>query len=95
LRGPTTSALTALKEISEAIPTNVKVNVDEFLVTNELIRIRGVTESYGNVDTLEASIKRNPRFSGAEKSDVSKNREGKARFIVQAPREPADGEEEG
>ncbi len=95
LRGPTTTPLTALKELSEAVPKSVTVNVDEFLVTDEMIRIRGITGSYTEVDTIEAAVKKNPRFAAAEKSDVSKTREGKARFIVQAPREPGEGEDEG
>ena len=94
LRGPTLTPLTALKEISEAVPSTVKIDIDEFLVTDEMIRIRGVTDSYGSVDTVEAAIKKSPHFAFAEKSDVSKAREG-TRFMVQAPREPGSGEEEG
>lgn len=95
LRGPTTSPLTALKEISEAVPKTTKVNVDEFLITDEMIRIRGNTESYEAVDTIEAAIKKNPRFAGAEKSDVSKGRDQTTRFMVQAPREPVEEGDEG
>ncbi len=95
LRGPSTTPLTALKEISEAVPSTVKVNVDEFLVTDEMIRIRGTTGSYGEVDTIEAAVKKNPRFTGAEKSDVRKTRDQKTSFIVQAPREPGEEGNEG
>jgi hypothetical protein len=95
LRGPTTTPLTALKEISEALPVTIKVDIDEFLVNNEMIRVRGNTDSYGSVDAIEAAIKKNPRFAGAEKSDVTKIRAGGTRFMVQSPREPASEEDDG
>ena len=73
----------------------VKVEIDELLVNDGMIRIRGNTDSYGSVDTIEAVIKKNERFAGAEKSDVTKVRDGGTRFMVQSPREPADEEGEG
>jgi Tfp pilus assembly PilM family ATPase len=95
LKGYEITPLAALKEISEAVPKSVVVDVDEFMINDEMVRIRGTTDSYGSVDTIEAQIKSNPMFAQAEKSDVNKDREGKARFVVRAPRQPVDEEDEG
>ncbi len=95
LQGYDITPLMALKEISEAVPKTVTVDVDEFMVNDEMVRIRGTTDSYGSVDTIEAKIKARPMFHQAEKSDVNKGRDGEARFVVRAPRQPVDEEDEG
>ena len=95
LRGFDITPLMALKTISEAVPKDVVVDVDEFMVNDEMIRIRGTTDSYGSVDTIEAKIKSKPIFQQAEKSDVNKGREGKTRFVVRSPRVPAEEEDQG
>ena len=95
LQGFEITPLEALKEISEAVPTTVVVDVDEFMINDEMVRIRGTTDSYGSVDTIEAQIKARPMFAQAEKSDVNKARDGQARFVVRAPRQPVDEGDEG
>lgn len=95
LRGPTITPLRALKEISEAVPKNVKIDVDEFIVNEEIIRLRANTDSLTTVDVIEAAIREKPNYASAEKSDVTKNRDQSARFIVQAPREPGGEETDG
>jgi general secretion pathway protein L len=92
LTGYEMTPLIALKEISEAVPTSVVVDVDEFMINDEMVRIRGTTDSYGSVDTIEAQIKARPMFQQAEKSDVNKAADGQARFVVRAPRQPATEE---
>ena len=95
LRGFGMTPLDALKIMSEAVPPNIVVDVDEYLVNNEMIRIRGQTDSFQSVDSIESSIKGQPGWAGATKSDVSKARDGKMRFVVTIPREPSDEEDEG
>ncbi|MCO4771705.1 MAG: pilus assembly protein PilM [Deltaproteobacteria bacterium] len=95
LRGFGMSPLDALKILSEVVPNNVTVDVDEYLVNDEMIRIRGQTDSFQSVDSIEAAIQGRPGWGEAKKSDVSKARDGKMRFVVTIPREPTEAEDEG
>ncbi len=95
LRGFGTTPLDALKIMSETVPANLTVDVDEYLVNDEMIRIRGQTDSFQSVDTIELAIQKQPGWGEAKKSDVSKARDGKMRFMVTIPREPSEGEDEG
>ena len=85
--------LVALKELSAVVPTEVPIDVDEYLVNPEMIRIRGTTDSFGSVDSIEAAISSHIHFKGAQKSDVNKARDGKMRFVVTIPRNGKEGEE--
>ena len=93
LSGYSVTPLIALKEISDAVPKSIVVDLNEFLVNEEMIRLRGTTDSFGSVDQLEARIKGRPLFEAAEKSDVNKARDGKMNFVLKAPREPQVTEE--
>ncbi len=90
LTGYGTTPLDALKILSEAMPTDVVVDVEEFLVNDEMIRIRGMTDSFASVDKIEAAIQKKPGWEEAKKSDVNKARDGKMRFMVTIPREPTE-----
>ena len=90
LRGFGTTPLDALKIISEAMPNDVKVDIDEFIVNDEMIRIRGITDSFASVDKIEAAIKEKPGWAEAKSSDVNKARDGQMRFVVTIPREPTE-----
>ena len=87
LRGPEVTPLLALKEMSDAVPKETKLDVDEFLVNEEMIRIRALTDSFGSIDSVEAALKRRPIFRGATKSNGNKTRNGDMRFNVTIPRE--------
>ncbi len=95
LTGPELTPLIALREISKIMPTSVTVDVSEYLVNNEMIRIQAKTDSFGSVDTIEAAILESPRFKGAQKSNVNKARNGKMSFTVTIPRNESSEEEEG
>ena len=82
----------ALRELSETVPDDITVNIDEFMVNDEMLRLRGTTDSFGSVDRIEAAILANPLFPGAKKSDVNKARDSKMRFMVTIPREPEEEE---
>ena len=86
LRGHPITPLDGLKFLSELVPSTVVVDLEEFIVNDEMIRIRGETDSFQAVDTIEAAIQARPGWQSAEKSDVSKTREGKMRFVVTIPR---------
>ena len=87
LQGHSMTPLDTLKELSDTVPAGITVDLDEFLANDEMIRIRGTTDSFGSVDRIEAAILANPKFAGAKKSDVNKARDGKMRFVVTIPRE--------
>lgn len=95
LRGFGTTPLDALRIMSETVPPNLTVDVDEYLVNDDMIRIRGQTDSFQSVDSIELAIQKQPGWAEAKKSDVSKARDGKMRFVVTIPREPSEGEDEG
>jgi len=95
LRGFGMTPLDALRVLSKTVPNNVTVDVDEYLVNDDMIRIKGQTDSFQSVDTIEAAIKEHPGWAEAKKSDVSKARDGKMRFTVTIPREPSEEGGEG
>ena len=90
LKGPPMTPLEAMKELSSTVPEDIVVDIDEFLANDDMIRIRGQTDSFGSVDRIEAAILGNPKFAGAQKSDVNKARDGKMRFVVTIPRYPVE-----
>jgi len=95
LTGPELTPLIALRELSTTIPENVSVDVSEYLVNNEMVRIQAKTDSFGSVDSIEAAILANPRFKGAQKSNVNKARNGQMSFTVTIPRNESAEEDEG
>jgi Tfp pilus assembly PilM family ATPase len=95
LRGAENSPLTLLRQLSNTIPGEIEVNVDEYLVNSEMVRIRGTTDSFGSIDKIEAAILEHDMFQGAKKSDVNKSRDGKMRFVVTIPRSYEGQETEG
>jgi len=95
LRGPENSPLTLLRELSNTVPAEIEVDLEEYLVNSEMVRIRGTTDSFGSIDKIEASILDKPMFQGAKKSDVNKSRDGKMRFVVTIPRSYEGEETEG
>jgi hypothetical protein len=95
LTGPELTPLVALRELSGTIPANVKLDVSEYLVNSEMIRIQAKTDSFGSVDSIEAAILENPRFKGAQKSNVNKARNGQMSFTVTIPRNGSAEEDEG
>ncbi len=95
LTGPDLTPLSALRELSMAIPANVTLDVSEYLVNGEMIRIQAKTDSFGSVDAIEAAILDIPRFKGAQKSNVNKARNGKMSFTVTIPRNASEEEDEG
>ena len=95
LEGNENSSLTLLRELSKAIPDDIVVDLDEYMVNNEMVRIRGITDSFGSVDKIEAAILDREMFRGAKKSDVNKSRDGKMRFVVTIPRVYEGEEVEG
>lgn len=95
LEGHEHSSLTLLRELSNAVPGDLVVDVDEYVVNDDIMKIRGITDSFGSVDKIEAAILEKDMFRGAKKSDVNKSRDGKMRFNVTVPRVHEDEEVEG
>ncbi|MCP4871015.1 MAG: pilus assembly protein PilM [Proteobacteria bacterium] len=92
LEGPPMTALESMREISNALPSARKVDVDEYLVNTEMIRLRGKTDSYGTGEALEADALGSEKFPGAEVSDLNKARDGSTTFILTIPRYADDPE---
>ena len=95
LEGHEHSTLTLLRELSNTVPSDLVVDVDEYVVNDDMMKIRGITDSFGSVDKIEAAILEKDMFRGAKKSDVNKSRDGKMRFNLTVPRVHEDEEVEG
>ena len=95
LTGPKLTPLVALRELSLIMPASIKVDVNEYLVNNEMIRIQAKTDSFGSVDTIEAAILDSQLFKRAQKSNVNKARNGQMSFTVTIPRKATSEEDEG
>jgi hypothetical protein len=97
LQGHKNTPLDVLRALSIAVPDNIVVDVDEYSVDRDAIRMRGETDSFTSIDRIEAALQGNPSLAGAKKSDVNKGREGKTRFLMTIPRDPqvAEGQTPG
>jgi general secretion pathway protein L len=93
LEGPPLTSLEVLRELSSILPASRQLNIDEFLVNQDMIRLRGTTDSYGSGESIEADALKSPKFPGAVVSDLNKDsRSGKTRFILTIPRYPEETE---
>jgi type II secretory pathway component PulL len=60
------SALDLMALISERVPVDVNVKLEEVAIDRELIRLKVVAENYEAMDRLENELKTEPTFSGAD-----------------------------
>ncbi len=64
------SPLAALKEISDAIPEGVKIDVFDIVIDSGKIRIQAQTDSFESVDRIRGGLLSAPHFQGVEVSDA-------------------------
>lgn len=71
------TAIDLLYSISMAVPNNVEVDVDEYVMDTDSIRIRGRTQSYDSVDTLKKTFEALPYFREVQARDTKAASDGK------------------
>ncbi|MCK6527492.1 type II secretion system protein GspL [Myxococcota bacterium] len=79
------TALDVLKRLSEVVPVDVKVDLDELSVSDEVINLRGRTDSFDAVDRVESALKKDAEFVAAYKHDRTGSA-GVTRFAITIPR---------
>lgn len=71
------TAIDLLFALSTAVPRNVTVDVDEYAMDPDSIRVRGRTGSYDNVDTLKKAFENLPYFREVQAKDTKSASDGK------------------
>ena len=79
------SPLVILKDLSNQIPADVKVDFDELTVNQDGVRITCTTADFESADQVVAILQKAPQFKGAKKGDQSRSRDGSARFTISMP----------
>lgn len=64
------SSIALLKAISEKIPEDIKVNIDDFLLDKSRIRIQGDTASFENVERIKRELEKIPFFKNVVVGDA-------------------------
>ena len=80
-----TTAFDLLKEFSEAVPKDHKIDVDNIDISSEAIKLRANTDKFETVDKIESAVKRHPRFAQASAHDKVKGRDASTRFEMTIP----------
>lgn len=70
------TAIDLLFAISTAVPKSITVDVDEYNMDTDSIRIRGRTQSYDNVDTLKKTFEGLPYFREVQARDTKSAADG-------------------
>lgn len=71
------TAIDLIHGISMAVPNNVEIDVDEYIMDTDSIRIRGRTQSYDSVDTLKKTFEALPYFRDVQARDLKTAADGK------------------
>jgi len=71
------TAIDLLYSLSTSVPKNLTVDVDEYAMDPDSIRIRGRTGSYDNVDTLKKTFEGLPYFREVQAKDTKAASDGK------------------
>ncbi len=79
--------LDVIRKLSQAISTDVKVDIDELEVTSERIKMRGQAETFEAVDKVESNLKAHEEFASAYKHDTSKGLGAVIKFSITIPRQ--------
>jgi hypothetical protein len=89
------TAIDLMYTLSTAVPKSVVVDVDEYNMDPDSIRLRGKTGSYDNVDTLKKAFEGLPYFREVQAKDLKSSSDGKGvefRLILTLAK---PGQEEG
>jgi general secretion pathway protein L len=88
LYGGNLSALDLMTIVSQRIPAELNVKFDEVNIDRKVIRIKVAAENYEAADRLEAELKKEPVFAGADVSGgIKRLKDGSVTFNLSVPLE--------
>jgi len=88
------SAFDRLRDVSNAVPKEHKVDVDFMEITALTIQMRAKTDKFETVDNIEKAVKGYPGFDQASAHDTVKARDGTTKFELTIPLVKDEEEEE-
>jgi type II secretory pathway component PulL len=74
------TALDALRTITAAIPENIKIDTDEYIMDPEAVRIKAKTDSFEAVDTIKQQLLNTHYFGDVQVKEVKNAPDGKVDF---------------
>ncbi len=80
-----TTAFDTLRDLSNAVPKDTKIDVNYLDIGEESIQVKAVTDKFETVDNIEAALKRSPKFAEAYAHNKDKARDGTTKFELTIP----------
>jgi type II secretory pathway component PulL len=74
------SAIDVLRTITAAIPDNIKIDTDEYIMDPEAVRIKAKTDSFEAVDTIKQQLLNTHYFGDVQVKEVKNAPDGKVDF---------------
>jgi type II secretory pathway component PulL len=74
------SAIDVLRTITAAIPENIKIDTDEYIMDPEAVRIKAKTDSFEAVDTIKQQLLNTHYFGDVQVKEVKNAPDGKVDF---------------
>jgi general secretion pathway protein L len=74
------TAIDALRTISAAVPDALKIDIDEYVMEPEGVRMRAKTDSFESVDAIKQHVADAHYFGDVQVKDVKSSPEGKVEF---------------
>lgn len=81
--GAGTSALDAMKAVTEGIPKELNVNFLEFNLEGELLKLQGEALSFESVDRIKAELLKSPHFAEVTVLDTRMGMQNKVKFRIE------------
>jgi type II secretion system protein L len=78
--GSGTSALDVMKAVTEAIPKEVRVSFQEFLLEGDRLKLQGEASSFESVDKVKAELQKTPAFAEVQVLDTRMGVDNKVKF---------------
>ncbi|MEZ4704677.1 MAG: pilus assembly protein PilM [Bdellovibrionota bacterium] len=89
------TALGILQEISEKIPSTIKIDTSTLSIERNKIVLRGSTDSFASVDRIVTTLEKIDGFDRIEKGDIRESAEGDKTFQITILVGGEEKEEEG
>lgn len=74
------TAIDAMRTLSAAVPDTVKIDIDEYVMEPDGVRIRAKSDSFENVDAIKQSVGDTHYFGDVQVKDVKSSPDGKVDF---------------
>jgi Tfp pilus assembly protein PilN len=78
--GSGTSALDVMKAVTDAIPKEIRVTFQDFLLEGDRLRLQGDAPSFESVDKVKAELQKSPLFADVQVQDTRMGVDNKVKF---------------